>query len=72
MKKNNGKNQSVTIPARPYLQLPEDDFDEIIHETAGRVQFFASYITLSCRKKSNHVFFYIPLAKFFLLYCFIR
>ena len=28
-----GKNQSVTIPARPYLQLTEDDFEEIIQET---------------------------------------
>ena len=28
-----GKNQSVTIPARPYLQLTEDDFDEIMHES---------------------------------------
>ena len=28
-----GKNQSVTIPARPYLQLTQDDFEEIIQET---------------------------------------
>ena len=28
-----GKNQSVTIPARPYLQLTEGDFDEIMHES---------------------------------------
>ena len=28
-----GKNQSVTVPARPYLQLTEDDFDEIMHES---------------------------------------
>lgn len=28
-----GKNQSVTIPARPYLQLTQNDFEEIIQET---------------------------------------
>lgn len=28
-----GKNQSVTIPARQYLQLTQDDFEEIIQET---------------------------------------
>lgn len=28
-----GKNKSATIPARPYLQLTDDDFEEIIAET---------------------------------------
>lgn len=27
-----GKNQSVTIPARPCLKLTDDDYDEILHE----------------------------------------
>lgn len=27
-----GKNKKVEIPARPYLQLTDDDFDEILHE----------------------------------------
>lgn len=27
-----GKNKKVKIPARPYLQLTDDDFDEILHE----------------------------------------
>lgn len=27
-----GKNLSVEIPARPYLKLTDDDFDEILHE----------------------------------------
>lgn len=33
-----GKNKSVTIPARPYLQLTEDDFDEILQETVKFLQ----------------------------------
>ncbi|DAB17169.1 TPA: phage virion morphogenesis protein [Candidatus Gastranaerophilales bacterium HUM_19] len=28
-----GKNQSVTIPTRPYLQLRNDDFEEILNMT---------------------------------------
>lgn len=28
-----GKNKAVTIPDRPYLQLTEDDYDEILQET---------------------------------------
>ena len=28
-----GRNKSVEIPARPYLYLTNDDFDEILHET---------------------------------------
>lgn len=28
-----GRNKSVNIPARPYLYLTDDDFDEILHET---------------------------------------
>lgn len=28
-----GRNKSVKIPARPYLKLTQDDFDEILHET---------------------------------------
>lgn len=28
-----GRNKSVEIPARPYLKLTDDDFNEIIHET---------------------------------------
>lgn len=28
-----GKNRSVTIPARPYLQLTNDDFEEILEVT---------------------------------------
>lgn len=28
-----GKNKSVEIPARPYLKLTEDDFNEILQET---------------------------------------
>ncbi len=28
-----GKNQSVTIPARPYLQLTDENFKEILEET---------------------------------------
>ncbi|MCD8024873.1 MAG: phage virion morphogenesis protein [Candidatus Gastranaerophilales bacterium] len=28
-----GKNKKVTIPARPYLQLTDDDFDEILDTT---------------------------------------
>ena len=28
-----GKNKSVEIPARPYLKLTDDDFNEILHET---------------------------------------
>lgn len=28
-----GKNKKVEIPARPYLQLTDDDFDEILYET---------------------------------------
>lgn len=27
-----GKNKKVEIPARPYLKLTDDDFDEILHE----------------------------------------
>ncbi len=27
-----GKNKKVKIPARPYLKLTDDDFDEILHE----------------------------------------
>lgn len=33
-----GKNKSVEIPARPYLQLTEDDFDEILQETEKFLQ----------------------------------
>ena len=28
-----GKNKSVEIPARPYLKLTDNDFNEILHET---------------------------------------
>ncbi|MBO6181521.1 phage virion morphogenesis protein [bacterium] len=28
-----GRNKKVTIPARPYLQLTDDDYKEILHET---------------------------------------
>lgn len=28
-----GKNKKVQIPARPYLKLTDDDFDEILYET---------------------------------------
>jgi phage virion morphogenesis protein len=28
-----GRNKKVSIPARPYLKLTDDDFDEILHET---------------------------------------
>ena len=28
-----GKNKKVKIPARPYINLTDDDFAEIIHET---------------------------------------
>ena len=28
-----GKNKKVTIPARPYLKLTDDDFEEILTET---------------------------------------
>lgn len=28
-----GRNKKVKIPARPYLVLTDDDFDEILHET---------------------------------------
>ncbi|MCD7779784.1 MAG: phage virion morphogenesis protein, partial [Candidatus Gastranaerophilales bacterium] len=28
-----GKNKKVTIPARPYLKLTDDDFDEILDTT---------------------------------------
>ena len=27
-----GRNKKVTIPARPYIKLVEDDYDEIMHE----------------------------------------
>lgn len=27
-----GKNKKVSIPARPYLKLTDDDFDEILNE----------------------------------------
>ncbi|MBR5305079.1 MAG: phage virion morphogenesis protein [Candidatus Gastranaerophilales bacterium] len=30
-----GKNKSVTIPARPYLQLTDEDFEEILESTEG-------------------------------------
>ena len=33
-----GKNKKTTIPARPYLQLTEDDFDEILQETVKFLQ----------------------------------
>ena len=33
-----GKNKSVEIPARPYLKLTEDDFDEILQETVKFLQ----------------------------------
>ena len=28
-----GRNKKVKIPARPYINLTDDDFDEILHET---------------------------------------
>lgn len=28
-----GRNKKVSIPARPYLKLTDEDFDEILHET---------------------------------------
>lgn len=28
-----GRNKKVSIPARPYLKLTDDDFDEILYET---------------------------------------
>ncbi len=28
----NGRNKKVTIPSRPYINLLEDDYDEILHE----------------------------------------
>lgn len=28
-----GRNKKVSIPARPYLKLTNDDFEEILHET---------------------------------------
>ena len=33
-----GKNKKVEIPARPYLKLTEDDFDEILQETVKFLQ----------------------------------
>ncbi len=33
-----GRNKSVKIPARPYLKLTNDDFDEILHETENYLQ----------------------------------
>ena len=27
-----GRNKKVKIPARPYINLVEDDYDEILHE----------------------------------------
>lgn len=33
-----GRNKKVTIPARPYLKLTDDDFDEILYETENYLQ----------------------------------
>ncbi len=33
-----GRNKSVEIPARPYLKLTDDDYDEILHETEKYLQ----------------------------------
>lgn len=33
-----GRNKKVSIPARPYLKLTDDDFDEILHETENYLQ----------------------------------
>ena len=33
-----GRNKKVTIPARPYIKLVEDDYDEILHEVEVHLQ----------------------------------
>jgi phage virion morphogenesis protein len=33
-----GRNKKVSIPARPYLKLTQDDYDEILHETENYLQ----------------------------------
>ena len=30
---NEGRNKKVKIPARPYINLTNDDFEKIMHET---------------------------------------
>lgn len=32
-----GRNKKVTIPARPYIKLVEDDYDEILHEISQHI-----------------------------------
>ena len=33
-----GRNKKVTIPARPYIKLVDDDYDEIMHEIEEHLQ----------------------------------
>ena len=33
-----GRNKKVTIPARPYIKLVDDDYDEIMHEVEEHLQ----------------------------------